>query len=35
MLLYDAAPIPLKSIGLGELAVFLVGGHSWWAAATP
>lgn len=26
MLLYDAAPIPLKSIGLGELAVFLVWG---------
>lgn len=27
MLLYDAAPIPLKSIGLGELAVFLGGGR--------
>ncbi len=26
MLLYDAAPVPLKSIGLGELAVFLVWG---------
>lgn len=26
LLLYDAAPIPLKSIGLGELAVFLVWG---------
>jgi 1,4-dihydroxy-2-naphthoate polyprenyltransferase len=26
MLLYDAAPTPLKSIGLGELAVFLVWG---------
>jgi 1,4-dihydroxy-2-naphthoate octaprenyltransferase len=26
MLLYDAAPIPLKSIGLGEPAVFLVWG---------
>jgi 1,4-dihydroxy-2-naphthoate octaprenyltransferase len=26
LFLYDAAPIPLKSIGLGELAVFLVWG---------
>jgi 1,4-dihydroxy-2-naphthoate octaprenyltransferase len=26
MWLYDAAPVPLKSIGLGELAVFLVWG---------
>src|SRR5215470_14012966 len=26
LLLYDAAPIPLKSIGLGELAAFLVWG---------
>lgn len=26
LLLYDAAPIPLKSIGLGEVAVFLVWG---------
>lgn len=26
MLLYDAAPVPLKSIGLGEVAVFLVWG---------
>jgi 1,4-dihydroxy-2-naphthoate octaprenyltransferase len=26
MLLYDAAPVPLKAIGLGELAVFLVWG---------
>ena len=26
MLLYDAAPVPLKSVGLGELAVFLVWG---------
>ncbi len=26
LLLYDAAPIPLKSIGLGELAVFVVWG---------
>jgi 1,4-dihydroxy-2-naphthoate octaprenyltransferase len=26
MLLYDAAPVPLKSIGLGEIAVFLVWG---------
>jgi 1,4-dihydroxy-2-naphthoate octaprenyltransferase len=26
MFLYDAAPVPLKSIGLGELAVFLVWG---------
>jgi 1,4-dihydroxy-2-naphthoate polyprenyltransferase len=26
LLLYDAAPVPLKSIGLGELAVFLVWG---------
>ena len=26
LLLYDAAPIPLKSIGLGEFAVFLVWG---------
>ena len=26
MLLYDAAPIPLKSVGLGEPAVFLVWG---------
>ncbi|MDH3320406.1 MAG: prenyltransferase [Betaproteobacteria bacterium] len=26
MLLYDASPVPLKSIGLGELAVFLVWG---------
>jgi 1,4-dihydroxy-2-naphthoate octaprenyltransferase len=26
MFLYDAAPIPLKSVGLGELAVFLVWG---------
>lgn len=26
LLLYDAAPIPLKSVGLGELAVFLVWG---------
>ena len=26
LLLYDAAPIPLKSIGLGEIAVFLVWG---------
>jgi 1,4-dihydroxy-2-naphthoate octaprenyltransferase len=26
LLLYDAAPIPLKSIGLGELATFLVWG---------
>jgi len=26
LLLYDAAPVPLKSIGLGELAVFIVWG---------
>ncbi|MBI4123870.1 MAG: prenyltransferase [Betaproteobacteria bacterium] len=26
MLLYDAAPVPLKSVGLGEVAVFLVWG---------
>jgi len=26
LLLYDAAPVPLKSIGLGEIAVFLVWG---------
>lgn len=26
MFLYDAAPVPLKSVGLGELAVFLVWG---------
>jgi len=26
LVLYDAAPVPLKSIGLGELAVFLVWG---------
>jgi 1,4-dihydroxy-2-naphthoate octaprenyltransferase len=26
MFLYDAAPVPLKAIGLGELAVFLVWG---------
>jgi 1,4-dihydroxy-2-naphthoate octaprenyltransferase len=26
LLLYDAAPVPLKSVGLGELAVFLVWG---------
>src|SRR3989338_1781232 len=26
LLLYDAAPLPLKSIGLGELAVFVVWG---------